>query len=121
MDREPDKRRRWELSENVDRAELTVLERAEQIAELIRLEVRPSPDDENRHKSVSVSKGGRGKKGGIRHAAKKLGLNREEARRSVLIAETPSTGETVRPRNTDSPTTSASYKKRRKQKTPSIT
>jgi ParB family chromosome partitioning protein len=85
---EPDQRRRWELSENVDRAELTVLERAEQIAELIKLEVRLSPDEELTQ-PVSVSKGGRGKKGGVRHAAKTLGLNREEARRSVLIDKLP--------------------------------
>lgn len=85
---EPDQRRRWELSENVDRAELTVLERAEQIAELIKLEVRPSPDEELTQ-PVSVSKGGRGRKGGIRHAAKELGLNREEARRSIKIAGLP--------------------------------
>ena len=85
---EPDQRRRWELSENVDRAELSALERADQIAELIRLEVRQSPDVEPTQ-PVSVSKGGRGKKGGIRHAANKLGLNREEARRSVKIAGLP--------------------------------
>ena len=85
---EPDQRRRWELSENVDRAELTALERAEQIAELIKLEVRPSPD-EKPTQVVSVSKGGRGRKGGIRHAANKLGLDREEARRSVLIDKLP--------------------------------
>ncbi len=83
-----DQRRRWELSENVDRAELSVLERAEQIAELIMLEVRQSPNVELTQ-PVSVSKGGRGKKGGIRHAANKLGLNREEARRSVKIAGLP--------------------------------
>jgi len=41
VDWEPDQRRRWELSENVDRVELSALERAEQIAELIKLEVRP--------------------------------------------------------------------------------
>ena len=85
---QPDQRRGWELSENVDRAELTVLERAEQIAELIKLEVRPSPDEELTQ-PVSVSKGGRGKKGGIRNAAKNLGLNREDARRSVKIAGLP--------------------------------
>lgn len=85
---EPDQRRRWELSENVDRAELTVLERAERIAELIKLEVRQSPDVELTQ-PVSVSKGGRGKRGGVRHAAKELGLNREEARRSVKIAGLP--------------------------------
>ncbi len=88
VDWEPDQRRRWVLSENVDRAELTGLARAEQIAELIRLEVRPSPDEELTQ-VVSVSKGGRGKKGGIRLAAKKHGFNREEARRSVLIAKLP--------------------------------
>ena len=88
VDWEPDQRRRWELSENVDRVELTALERAEQIAELIRLEVRPSPD-EKPTQVVAVSKGGRGRKGGIRHSAKTLGLNREEARRSVLIDKLP--------------------------------
>jgi hypothetical protein len=88
VDWEPDQRRRWELSENVDRVELTALERAEQIAELVRLEVRQSPDAKPTQ-VVSVSKGGRGNKGGLRQAAKKLGLNREEARRSVLIDKLP--------------------------------
>ena len=95
-DREPAKRRAWEYSENVDRAELTVLERAEQIAELIRLEVRPPTEeptqvvsDQEPTQSVPLSKGGRGKKGGIRQAAKKLRINREEARRSVLIDKLP--------------------------------
>ena len=50
--------------------------------------MRQSPDEELTQ-PVSVSKGGRGKKGGIRHAAKKLGLNREEGRRSVIIAKLP--------------------------------
>jgi ParB/RepB/Spo0J family partition protein len=86
---EPDQRRGWVLSENVDRAELTALERAEQIAELIKLEVRQSTH-EKLTQVMSVSKGGRGNKGGsIRHAAKELGLNREEARRSVKIAGLP--------------------------------
>ena len=81
--------------------------------------MRQSPDVELTQ-PVSVSKGGRGKKGGIRHAANKLGLNREEARRSVKI-DGSSRGQAKKfAKNTASPITSGSYKQRRKRRTPRL-
>ena len=74
--------RLWEISENLHRAELTKLERNEQIAEWIKLteakevsaQVEPKPQC-GRPKS------------GVRAAARELGVDRNEAQRSIKIAE----------------------------------
>jgi ParB-like chromosome segregation protein Spo0J len=72
--------RLWEIAENLHRADLTVLERAEHLAEWIRLteaevsaQVAPKPQ------------GGR-PESGIRAAARELGIERTEAQRSIKIA-----------------------------------
>jgi ParB family chromosome partitioning protein len=72
--------RLWEIAENLHRAELTVLERAEHVAEWIKLteaevsaQVAPKPQ------------GGR-PEGGIRAAARDLGIERTDARRAINIA-----------------------------------
>src|SRR5260370_30305698 len=72
--------RKWEIAENLHRAELTALERAEHIAEWIRLteievsaQVAPKPQ------------GGR-PESGIRAAARELGIERTDAQRSIKIA-----------------------------------
>jgi ParB-like chromosome segregation protein Spo0J len=72
--------RLWEIAENLHRAELTVLERAEHVAEWIKLteaevsaQVAPKPQ------------GGR-PEGGIRAAARELGIERTDARRAITIA-----------------------------------
>jgi ParB-like chromosome segregation protein Spo0J len=70
--------RLMEIAKNLHRVELTVIERSEHIAEWIRLtevsaQVAPNPQ------------GGR-PQGGVRAAARELGIDRDEARRAVRIA-----------------------------------
>jgi ParB family chromosome partitioning protein len=71
---------KWQIAENLHRAELTALERAEHIAEWVRLtekevsaQVAPKPQ------------GGR-PESGIRAAARELGIERTDAQRSIKIA-----------------------------------
>lgn len=71
--------RLWEIAENLHRHELTVQERADHIAEWVRL------TDEKLAQSAPVS-GGRGNEGGVRAAARELGIDRTEAQRAVKIA-----------------------------------
>jgi ParB family chromosome partitioning protein len=93
-----------EIAENLHRAELTVQERADQIAEWIKLseaaqnapdfaEGLDAPAETKKKAKVSGkagpgNKGGRGKKGGINAAVKGglKGVNRSEAQRAVKIA-----------------------------------
>ena len=94
--------RLWEIAENLHRAELTALERAEHIDQWIRLrgerdEVRrcDRADDKLGHvgpvseldkaaQAVRVpARGGRGREGGVRAAARELGISRTNARRAV--------------------------------------
>jgi hypothetical protein len=72
--------RLWEISENLHRAELSVGQRADQIAEWIRLTTDQEPAQ------VAPVSGGRGNTGGIRAASRELGIDRDEARRAVRIA-----------------------------------
>lgn len=70
--------RKWEIAENLHRADLTKIERDEMVAEWIRLtEVSPQ--------SVAKPHGGR-PEGGVEAAARELGINREDARRAVKVA-----------------------------------
>jgi ParB family transcriptional regulator, chromosome partitioning protein len=77
----------WEITENLHRADLTVLERNEQTAEWLRLA------DEEEAESAElklgqvgpVSVGGRGKEGGIRAAARDMGVEHKKAQRAVKI------------------------------------
>jgi uncharacterized ParB-like nuclease family protein len=72
--------RLWEISENLHRAELSVAERSEQIAEWVGLtEAKPG-------QVVQVSKGGRGKEGGISKAARELPVagSTPEAKRKTV-------------------------------------
>lgn len=72
--------RLWEISENLHRSDLTVQERADHIAEWIKLTGEKLSQDE------TVSKGGRGNQGGIRAAARDLGISHSEADRAVKIS-----------------------------------
>jgi ParB family chromosome partitioning protein len=79
MDCSADEAEMWEISENLHRAELTVLQRSEQVGKWVALAAKlaqPAP----------VSKGGRGKEGGERKAAKELNIDRDAIRRAVKIA-----------------------------------
>jgi ParB/RepB/Spo0J family partition protein len=73
--------RMWQLIENVHRAELTALERAESVAELVQL-VRKS----EKGGQVAHPGGPQPHDRGISRAAKALGFTREEVRRSEAIA-----------------------------------
>lgn len=67
----------WEISENLHRAELTVLERDQHIAKWIELsELKPA----------HVAPEGRAKAGSINQATRELGIERTDAQRAVKVA-----------------------------------
>lgn len=74
--------RMWEIAENLHRAELTALERDEQVAEWVKLADKKVRQAD----AVSPPKGGRGKQGGTRAAARELGLSEPDARRATKVA-----------------------------------
>ena len=74
-----DRARLWEIAENLHRADLTTLERSEHIAEWVSLSDKLA-------QVAPVSKGGRGNEGGIRAAARELGIDRDQANRAVKVA-----------------------------------
>lgn len=71
----------WEIAENLHRAELTALERDEQIAKWVELaEAKLS-------QVATVSdKGGRGREGGTRAASRELGISKDNAHRATKVA-----------------------------------
>jgi ParB-like chromosome segregation protein Spo0J len=79
--------RMWTISENLFRAELTVGQRAEQVAEYAKL----AAAKHNAVKPGQVAQvfGGRGKEGGDSLAARDLGITRDEVRRAKTIAALP--------------------------------
>jgi ParB-like nuclease domain len=105
--------RLWEIAENLHRAEPTALERAEHISQWIRLRDQTAaesrPDDQADDKLAQVgpvsqlikaaptasvlAPGGRGREGGIRGAARELGISRTGAR---FIVSTSSPGKRAR-------------------------
>jgi CO dehydrogenase/acetyl-CoA synthase gamma subunit (corrinoid Fe-S protein) len=75
--------RMWEISDNLQRAELTKLERSDQIAEWVKL------CDEKREKvssQVQSKAQGGSPEQAERTAARELGLDKDEVNRSVKIA-----------------------------------
>ena len=74
--------RLWQLAENLHRAELTALERAENEAEWIRL-----TEEKNDGPSWADIPRGRGQpQGGINAATRELGITRQEGQRAAKIA-----------------------------------
>ena len=73
--------RLWEISENLHRAELTVTERAEHIAEWVRL----TGEKAKAQLAPSIHTGGRSDQG-INAAVRELGVDRTEAQRAMKIA-----------------------------------
>jgi ParB-like chromosome segregation protein Spo0J len=74
--------RLWEISENLHRAELTAGERADQIAEWIRL----TTDASDVSRQVDANPQGGRPEGGVRAAARELGISEPSARRAIRIA-----------------------------------
>lgn len=71
--------RLWEIAENLHRAELTVQERADHIAEWIAITAEKVGQ-------LDPLSRGRGIQGGVRAATRELGVERMEARRAIKIA-----------------------------------
>jgi ParB-like nuclease domain len=83
--------RMWTISENLHRAELTVGQRADQMAEWVKL------SEEEKGVQTGQVSGGRGNQGGISLAARNFGVTRHEVRRNLAIAALPEkTRETAR-------------------------
>jgi len=77
-----DDARLWEIAENLHRADLSVQERADHIAEWVRL-----TEQKNKSAACADIVKGRGQpKGGINDAVRELGIDRTEAQRAVKIA-----------------------------------
>lgn len=68
-----------EVAENLHRSDLTPLERAEHIAEWIRLTDAKGAEGKPAHVAPVSNKGGRGKESGINAASRELGIERTEA------------------------------------------
>jgi ParB-like chromosome segregation protein Spo0J len=77
----------WEIAENLHRADLTVTERSEHIAEWIGL-YEKEDKEEVLTQVASKPKGGR-PEGGVRAASRDLGIELTEAQRAVKIAGLP--------------------------------
>jgi len=78
-----------EIAENLHRAELSELERSEQIAEWLRLSAEEVDDKPVQVAQVSAAAGGRGNRGGLSETAREIGVTREAARRARTIAALP--------------------------------
>lgn len=70
----------WEIAENLHRSELTALERDEQVALWVKLNA-----ERVLAQSEPKPQGGR-PEGGVRAAARELGIEKEDARRAVKVA-----------------------------------
>lgn len=79
--------RLWEISENLHRADLTVLERDEHVAEWIALTAGKLAQVAPVSERGRVE--GRGNTGGVRAAARDLGVDRDDARRAQKVASLP--------------------------------
>jgi ParB family chromosome partitioning protein len=101
--------RLWEIAENLHRAELTTLERAEHISQWIKLrgergaaepcdQADDKPDQVGPVSELMPARGGRGRQGGVRAAARELGISRTDALRAVQRVDriAPSVREALR-------------------------
>lgn len=77
--------RRWEIAENLHRAELTVLERDQHVAEWIRLTEEADVSRQLDEKPKSGPKGGR-PRSGVSKAADEIGVSEPDARRAVKVS-----------------------------------
>jgi len=82
-------RRMWDISENLHRAELTVTERAECIAEWLRLVEQRQTAQVAPNESKRTDGRGHRPQGGVNAATRELGIDRTEAHRAVKIDALP--------------------------------
>lgn len=83
-------RRRWEIAENLHRAELTALERDQHVAEWIALTEQAEKERQEKQEVdfsqvAKKSKPGR-QSGGVNAAAKELGIDKDDAYRAVKVS-----------------------------------
>jgi ParB-like chromosome segregation protein Spo0J len=76
-----DESRLWEISENLHRADLSKLERDEQIAEWIEITERLA----SQSATPKTGKGGH-QPGGVNAAARELGIDKDDAHRAIKVA-----------------------------------
>lgn len=69
----------WEIAENLHRAELTTLERDEQVALWVKLNA-------DKLSQLGTVSGGRGNTGGVRAASRELGIGKNDAHRAIKVA-----------------------------------
>jgi len=75
-------RKRWEIAENLHRADLTAMQRDEHVAEWVRL-----TDEAARVAQVAPPRGGRQPRSkGINAASRELGVDRTQAQRAIKVA-----------------------------------
>jgi hypothetical protein len=75
----------WEIAENLHRAELTVLERDTQVARWITLKKKSDEKGDLRQPDAKPQ-GGR-PEGGVRAAAREIGVSEPDARRAIKVAK----------------------------------
>jgi ParB-like chromosome segregation protein Spo0J len=80
--------RLWEIAENLHRAELKALERAEHLAEWLRLTAARQAGESGKPAQLAQlsATGGRGREGGASAATRALGVSRREGQRALKIA-----------------------------------
>lgn len=90
--------RRWEIAENLHRADLTTIERTELVAEWIKLAEEELVSSQPATKLSSRGRKAEGRpSSGIRAAAKELGIDKDAAYRAIKIASiTPEAKEVAR-------------------------
>jgi ParB-like chromosome segregation protein Spo0J len=81
-----DDARLWEIAENLHRAELTKLERDDNIAEWIKITERIQSSQFAKNESRRDDGRGHRAEGGIAAAARDLGLDKDDAHRAVKVA-----------------------------------
>jgi ParB-like chromosome segregation protein Spo0J len=82
-----DEARLWEIAENLHRAELTKLERDEQIAEWIKITERLQSSQVAKIESRREDGRGHRQEGGINAAARELGIEKDDAYRAAKISD----------------------------------
>lgn len=78
--------RLWEISENLDRAELTASERAELLAKWVELCGEENSGISSENRTIFPERGRGQPKSGINDAARQLGIGRDKMHRAVKIA-----------------------------------